>query len=72
MGLSPFVVEKIFDEIRAASARGIPMLLVERNALLALEAADRAYVLDSGTITLSGKADELLHDTKVREAYLGE
>jgi branched-chain amino acid transport system ATP-binding protein len=72
MGLSPIMVEKIFDVIRAASARGIPILLVEQNALLALEAADRAYVLDSGTITLSGKADDLLHDTKVREAYLGE
>ena len=72
MGLSPIMVEKIFDVIRAASARGIPILLVEQNALLALEAADRAYVLDSGTITLTGKADELLHDPKVREAYLGE
>jgi len=72
MGLSPIMVEKIFDVIRAAAARGIPMLLVEQNALLALEAADRAYVLDSGAITLSGKADDLLHDPKVREAYLGE
>jgi len=72
MGLSPIMVEKIFDVIRAASARGIPILLVEQNALLALEAADRAYVLDSGTISLSGKADDLLHDPKVREAYLGE
>jgi branched-chain amino acid transport system ATP-binding protein len=72
MGLSPIMVEKIFDVIRAASARGIPILLVEQNALLALEAADRAYVLDSGTITLSGRAEELLHDPKVREAYLGE
>jgi len=72
MGLSPIMVEKIFDVIRAASARGMPILLVEQNALLALEAADRAYVLDSGAITLSGKADDLLHDPKVREAYLGE
>jgi len=72
MGLSPIMVEKIFDVIRAASRRGIPILLVEQNALLALEAADRAYVLDSGTISLNGKADDLLHDPKVREAYLGE
>jgi len=66
------MVEKIFEVIRAASARAIPMLLVEQNARLALEAAHRAYVLDSGSVTLSGKADELLHDPKVREAYLGE
>ena len=72
MGLSPIMVEKIFDVIRAASRRGIPILLVEQNALLALEAADRAYVLDSGTITLSGKAGTLLDDPKVRAAYLGE
>ncbi len=72
MGLSPIMVERIFDVIRAASARGIPILLVEQNARLALEAADRAYVLDSGSITLQGAADELLHDPKVREAYLGE
>jgi branched-chain amino acid transport system ATP-binding protein len=72
MGLSPIMVEKIFDVIRAASKRGIPMLLVEQNALLALEAANRAYVLDSGTINLSGRAQTLLHDPKVREAYLGE
>ncbi|HYB50891.1 MAG TPA: ABC transporter ATP-binding protein [Burkholderiaceae bacterium] len=72
MGLSPIMVEKIFEVIRAASAQGIPMLLVEQNAKLALEAASRAYVLDSGTISLSGKASDLLHDARVREAYLGE
>jgi branched-chain amino acid transport system ATP-binding protein len=72
MGLSPIMVEKIFDVIRSASARAIPILLVEQNARLALEAAHRAYVLDSGTITLSGTGADLLHDPKVREAYLGE
>lgn len=72
MGLSPIMVEKIFEVIRAASAQGIPMLLVEQNAKLALEAANRAYVLDSGAITLVGKAGDLLHDPRVREAYLGE
>ncbi|HYA65064.1 MAG TPA: ABC transporter ATP-binding protein [Burkholderiaceae bacterium] len=72
MGLSPIMVEKIFEVIRSASAQGIPMLLVEQNAKLALEAADRAYVLDSGMITLTGKASDLLHDPRVREAYLGE
>jgi len=72
MGLSPIMVEKIFEVIRAASARAIPILLVEQNARLALEAANRAYVLDSGNISLSGNAADLLHDPKVREAYLGE
>ena len=72
MGLSPIMVEKIFEVIRAASARAMPILLVEQNARLALEAAHRAYVLDSGNIVLSGTGTELLHDPKVREAYLGE
>jgi branched-chain amino acid transport system ATP-binding protein len=72
MGLSPIMVDRIFDVIRAASARGIPILLVEQNARLALEAAHRAYVIDSGLITLEGAADQMLNDPKVREAYLGE
>jgi len=72
MGLSPLMVEKIFDVVRSVSARKIPVLLVEQNARLALEAAHRAYVMDSGLITLSGPASELLHDAKVRNAYLGE
>ncbi len=72
MGLSPIMVDKIFDVIRAASHRGITILLVEQNARLALEAAHRAYVLDSGLVTLQGQAAGLLHDPKVREAYLGE
>ena len=72
MGLSPIMVEKIFDVIRAASARAMPILLVEQNARLALEAADRAYVLDSGCVSLQGVAADLLHDPRVRESYLGE
>ena len=72
MGLAPIMVEKIFEVIRAASARAIPILLVEQNARLALEAAHRAYVLESGVVTLRGEAQELLHDPKVRAAYLGE
>ena len=72
MGLSPLMVEKIFDVVREVSAQKIPVLLVEQNARLALEAAHRAYVMDSGLITLSGTASDLLHDAKVREAYLGE
>jgi len=72
MGLSPIMVDKIFEVVRAVSAQKIPMLLVEQNALLALEAADRAYVMDSGLITLSGNARDMLDDPKVRAAYLGE
>ena len=72
MGLSPIMVEKIFEVIRSVAQRKVPMLLVEQNARLALEAADRAYVMESGLITLSGDARTLLNDPKVREAYLGE
>jgi branched-chain amino acid transport system ATP-binding protein len=72
MGLSPIMVEKIFEVIREVAAQKIPILLVEQNARLALEAAHRAYVMDSGQITLSGEASQMLHDPKVREAYLGE
>jgi len=72
MGLAPIMVEKIFDVVRNVSAQKIPILLVEQNARLALEAAHRAYVMDSGLITLSGNASEMLHDPKVRAAYLGE
>jgi branched-chain amino acid transport system ATP-binding protein len=72
MGLSPIMVEKIFEVVRSVAAQKIPMLLVEQNARLALEAAQRAYVMDSGLITLAGDAKEMLNDPKVRAAYLGE
>jgi branched-chain amino acid transport system ATP-binding protein len=72
MGLSPIMVEKVFEVIRSVAERKVPMLLVEQNARLALEAAHRAYVMESGLITLSGEAQSLLNDSKVREAYLGE
>jgi branched-chain amino acid transport system ATP-binding protein len=72
MGLSPLMVEKIFDVVRSVAAQKIPMLLVEQNARLALESANRAYVMDSGLITLSGDAKQMLNDPKVRAAYLGE
>ena len=72
MGLSPIMVEKIFEVIRTVAARKVPMLLVEQNARLALEAAQRAYVMDSGVVTLNGDAHELMSDPKVRAAYLGE
>lgn len=72
MGLSPIMVEKIFEVVREVSRAGTTILLVEQNALLALQAADRGYVMDSGQITLSGPAAQLLDDPKVRAAYLGE
>ena len=72
MGLSPIMVEKIFEVVRDISQQGVTMLLVEQNARLALESAHRAYVMDSGFITLSGDARTMLHDPKVRAAYLGE
>ncbi len=72
MGLAPIMVEKVFDVIRSVAERKVPMLLVEQNARLALEAAHRGYVMESGLITLSGDAKSLLNDPKVREAYLGE
>jgi branched-chain amino acid transport system ATP-binding protein len=72
MGLSPIMVEKIFEVIRNVSAQGVTILLVEQNAKLALQAANRAYVMDSGVITMSGNAKEMLDDPKVQAAYLGE
>jgi branched-chain amino acid transport system ATP-binding protein len=72
MGLSPIMVEKIFEVIRTVSAQGVTILLVEQNAKLALQAADRAYVMDSGLITMSGNAKDMLNDPKVQAAYLGE
>jgi len=72
MGLSPIMVDKIFEVIQDVSAHGVTILLVEQNASRALHIADRAYVMESGLITLSGDAHEMLHDPKVREAYLGE
>jgi len=72
MGLSPIMVEKIFEVIRAVSAQGMTLLLVEQNAKLALEAAHRGYVMDSGLITMTGEARQMLNDPRVRAAYLGE
>jgi branched-chain amino acid transport system ATP-binding protein len=72
MGLSPIMVETIFDVIRNLSAKGMTILLVEQNARLALQMANRAYVMESGLITLSGSGRELLEDSRVRTAYLGE
>jgi branched-chain amino acid transport system ATP-binding protein len=72
MGLSPIMVETIFDVIRNLSANGMTILLVEQNARLALQMANRAYVMESGLITLSGSGKALLEDPRVRTAYLGE
>jgi branched-chain amino acid transport system ATP-binding protein len=72
MGLAPLMVAKIFDIVREIAARGVTILLVEQNARLALEAASRGYVMESGAIALAGPAAGLLADPKVREAYLGE
>jgi branched-chain amino acid transport system ATP-binding protein len=72
MGLSPIMVEKIFEVVRDVHAQGTPILLVEQNARLALQAANRAYVLESGEVTMEGEANQMLHDPKVRTAYLGE
>jgi branched-chain amino acid transport system ATP-binding protein len=72
MGLSPIMVETIFDVIRSLSGSGMTILLVEQNARLALQMADRAYVMESGLITLSGSGKALLEDSRVRAAYLGE
>ena len=72
MGLSPIFVEEIFSIIRDIYAEGTTVLLVEQNAKKALSIADRAYVLETGNITLSGDASSLLNDESVKKAYLGE
>jgi len=72
MGLSPIMVDKIFEVVREVSSQGMTVLLVEQNASRALALADRGYVMESGLITLSGAAQDLLHDPAVRAAYLGE
>lgn len=72
MGLSPLLVKEIFSIIREVNKQGITILLVEQNAKMALAISDRAYVLETGTITLSGDAQELLNDTRVKKAYLGQ
>lgn len=72
MGLSPMMVEKIFEVIRSIHQEGMTILLVEQNASRALRLADRAYVLDSGEMLMQGEAAAMLDDPRVRAAYLGE
>jgi branched-chain amino acid transport system ATP-binding protein len=71
MGLSPLLVEQIFNIIRDINDQGTSILLVEQNAQMALSIADRAYVLETGKVVLEGPAQELLHNDTVIEAYLG-
>ena len=72
MGLSPIMVDKIFEVVGDIHQRGTTVLLVEQNASRALQLADRGYVMESGEVTMSGDAKQLLNDPKVRAAYLGE
>jgi branched-chain amino acid transport system ATP-binding protein len=71
LGLAPLIVRDIFTVIRELHAQGVTILLVEQNAHLALQYADRGYVLEAGRITISGKAADLVNDDRVRQAYLG-
>jgi len=72
MGLSPIMVDKIFEVVETIHKQGVTVLLVEQNASRALGIADRGYVMESGEVTMNGQADALLNDPKVRAAYLGE
>jgi branched-chain amino acid transport system ATP-binding protein len=72
MGLAPLIVETIFEVVHSVAKGGMAVLLVEQNANLALEASERAYVMETGNIILTGTGKELLNDPKVRSAYLGE
>jgi branched-chain amino acid transport system ATP-binding protein len=72
MGLAPILVELIFEIVKEINAQGTPILLVEQNALMALDVANRGYVMETGVIALEGPAKELRNDEKVRQTYLGE
>lgn len=72
MGLAPIVIEDLFEKITEINKTGVPILMVEQNARLALKVSDRAYILERGSITSSGESRSLLRDPKVREAYLGK
>ena len=72
LGLAPLLVRQIFEIVREINAQGITVVLVEQNAHLALRVAQRAYVLETGALALSGDAAELARDPRVRRAYLGE
>ncbi|HLW93485.1 MAG TPA: ABC transporter ATP-binding protein [Roseiarcus sp.] len=71
MGLSPVMVESVFETIRTVNEQGVTVLLVEQNAMMALDIADYAYVMESGRIVLTGRGEDLLDDERVQRAYLG-
>jgi len=71
MGLAPVIVEGIFRVIEEINKQGVTILLIEQDAMLALKVADRAYVIETGTVALEGKASDLIHDDRVRDVYLG-
>ena len=71
LGLAPLVVDQVFGAVQAVNAAGVSVLLAEQNAFAALGIAQRAYVLEGGHVTIQGTRDELLHDDRVRSAYLG-
>ena len=72
MGLAPIVIDELFEKIVEINRSGVPILMVEQNARLALKVSDRAYILERGAITAQGPSRQMLRDPKVREAYLGK
>lgn len=72
LGLAPLIVQQIFDIIKEINQAGVTILLIEQNANMALKVADKAYVLETGSIVLEGSGEELLQNESVREAYLGK
>ena len=72
MGLAPIMVESVFEKIEEINKQGTTILLVEQNAFTALQISNRGYVIETGHVTLTGTGDELIHDDRVRKAYLGE
>jgi branched-chain amino acid transport system ATP-binding protein len=71
LGLAPVVVQEVLQAIRSLNARGLTVLLVEQNVAVSLKISDHAYVLENGSVVMSGRGEELLHDDRVRQAYLG-
>jgi branched-chain amino acid transport system ATP-binding protein len=71
LGLAPIIVRDIFSIIKEINNQGVTILLVEQNANMALKTASKAYVLETGNITMTGSGEELLHNEAIREAYLG-
>ena len=72
MGLAPKIIDELFQRIIEINASGVPILLVEQNALLAMEVSKRVYIIEGGKVILNGDSKEMIHDVRVREAYLGK